>query len=533
MNASFYPVYSFFLESNSILSPRQTGFCPGRATLDQILYLSQSISDGFNKPRPGSRTILSTIDFSKASNTVWHPAFFHKPISAGLRPCFARWTQSLLFDRRASVVYQNHKSRSFRVQRGVPQGSVLGPVLFSFFINDLPASLPSSVSCSLYADDLAIWSSSPTVLTAAEATQGALFRLERWFEYWCLPLNPSKCEASFFLVDSHQANLQPNLLLLGSRLRFNSTPTFLGVTFDCTLSFSKHVSLLKAKFFLRLKALCCISASSWGPSKESLSLLYKAFLRSFLTYASPGWFSFVSVTNLTKLERLHRAASRAITGCLSSSPIPLLLFEASLPPLRVTLTHFILLSYEQALRLPTSFPISGLARLGVKPRLFRSSWRAFASTYPLMLPSTSPMEALVACPPWNLFSFTVESTISTPCSRFDPPLTRQGATLAHLDFLPLMILCFGQTALFLFLLARAAPASLPTVLSVALRPHFLFWQAQYAQVFPLKPASFCTLFAGLGSTNKSAISLLLLSDSRSVLTTMSFTPSFLLSQTLW
>ena len=105
-------------------------------------------------------------------------------------------------------------------------------------------------------------------------------------------------------LDPHQALLQPNLLLLGSRLRFNPTPTFLGVTFDRTLSFSKHISLLKAKFFPRLKALRCISASSWGPSKESLSLLYKSFLRPLLTYASPGRFPFLSVTNLTKLERL-------------------------------------------------------------------------------------------------------------------------------------------------------------------------------------------------------------------------------------
>ena len=66
----------------------------------------------------------------------------------------------------------------------------------------------------------------------------------------------------------------------------------------------------------------------------------------------------------------------------------------------------------------------------------------------------------------------------------------------------------GQTTLFLFLSARAAPAFLPTALSVALRPLFPFRQVQYAQVFPLKPAPFCTLFAGLDSTNKSAISLL-------------------------
>ena len=369
-----------------------------------------------------------------------------------------------------------------------------------------------------------------------EATQVALFRLERWSEYWCLPLNPSKCEASFFSVDLHQANLHPNLLLLGTRLRFNPTPTFLGVTFDRTLSFSKHVSSLKAKFFPRLKALRCISASSWGPSKESLSLLYKSFLRSLFTYASPGWFPFLSATNITKLERLHRAASRAITGCLSSSPIPLLLTEASLPPLRVTLTHFTLFFHERALGLPTSFPISGLARLRVKPRLCRSSWRAFSSTHPLTLPSTCSREALVACPPcppWHLPSFTVESTLSSPCSRSDPPHSRQGAALAHLDSLPPhdLVLWTDGSVPFPFgrggsgVLANCSLCGTEATLSFLAGPvcssfsaeacailHALCWSRQHHKV--------CHFF-----------SLLLLSDSRSVLAT--FPPPFLLSQTLW
>ena len=185
-----------------------------------------------------------------------------------------------------------------------------------------------------------------------------------------------------------------------SPLRFNPTPTFLGVTFDRILSFSKHVSSPKTKFFPRLKALCGISASSWGPSKESLSPLYKAFVRPLFIYASPVSFPFSSVTNITKLEHLPRAASRAITGCLSSSPIPLIPFEASLPPLRVTLTNFAMSSYEQALHLLTSFPILGLARLGVKPRLCRFSSRAFASTHLITLPSTYPMEALLASLPF-------------------------------------------------------------------------------------------------------------------------------------
>ena len=234
-------------------------------------------------------------------------------------------------------------------------------------------------------------------------------------------------------------------------------------------------------------------------------------MQELLTYALPGWFPFLSVTNITKLGRLHRAASRAITDCLSSSPIPLLLSEAFLPPQRVTLTHFTLSCYERALRLPTSFPISGLARLEMKPRLCRLPWRAFASTYPIMLPSTCSREALFAClplPPWNLPSFTVEFTLSSSCSRFDPLSLAKVRLLLTLTPSFFMIWCSEQAALFLLLLAKTAPAYLPTALSVAPRPLFSSQQAQYVQVFRLKPAPFCTLFADLGSTNKPATSLL-------------------------
>ena len=103
----------------------------------------------------------------------------------------------------------------------------------------------------------------------------------------------------------------------------------------------------------------------------------------------------------------------------------------------------------------------------------------------------------------------MESTLPTLCSRSDPPLSLAKVRLSPtLPLSPLIIWYSGQTALFLFFLARAAPASLTFALSVALRPLFPFRQAQYAQVFRLKPAPFCTLFAGLGSTNRSAFFLL-------------------------
>ena len=125
----------------------------------------------------------------------------------------------------------------------------------------------------------------------------------------------------------------------------------------------------KAKFFLRLKALHCISASSWGLSKVSLYLPFKAFPVLLLTYPSCGWFPFLSVTNITKLERFHRVASRLSPAAFSSSSIPLFLSEASLPLPQIALTHFAPSSYERALYLPTSFPTSGFATLGMKPRL--------------------------------------------------------------------------------------------------------------------------------------------------------------------
>ena len=164
-------------------------------------------------------------------------------------------------------------------------------------------------------------------------------------------------------------------------------------------------------------------------------------------------FPFLSVTNITKLERLHRAASRAITGCLSSSRIPLFFSETSLPQLRVTLTRFTLSLFKWAIRLPTSYPISGLAKLEVKPRL-QIFLESLCVYHPLMLPSTSPREALLSCspsPPCNMSSFTVESTLSFLRSRSDPPsLTKMRLSLI-LTLSHLTIWYSGLTALFIFL----------------------------------------------------------------------------------
>ena len=107
----------------------------------------------------------------------------------------------------------------------------------------IPTFLPTSVKTSLYADDLAIWASSPSVECATSTVLAALNRLVEWSSKWRLSLNPLKCKTSFFSLDLYQSRIQPSLYILNIPLKFNPHSTFLGVTFDRTLSFK--ISLRK------------------------------------------------------------------------------------------------------------------------------------------------------------------------------------------------------------------------------------------------------------------------------------------------
>ena len=386
---------------------------------------------------------MASVDFSKAFDSVWHSALFHKLLSLKLPPCFVLWVGSFLSDRKAKAQVGGSRSLSFRIRRGVPQGSVLGPVLFILFIDDITKVFPLGAHASLYADDLDIWSSSPDPLKASSVVQSSLNVLETWSNLWRLSLDPNKRESSFFSTDPHQATFQSLLNFLSIPLSFNPTPKFLGVTFDRTLSFGAHVQSLCYKFYPRHKALRSIATASWGPTKESLSLLYKTLVRPVLTYTSPGWFPFLCNTATNHLEVLHRAACRVITGCLSSIPSSLLLLEAQLPPLKLTLKltleHQALSSFERALRLPPVFSsLNALATRNVPCRLKKKpSWRSFCSSASQSLPS--PRETMIMCPlfphglqPTSMFppSFpTAQATVQPDCSRLQT--LESGCTVAY------------------------------------------------------------------------------------------------------
>ena len=94
-----------------------------------------------------------------------------------------------------------------------------------------------------------------------------------------------------------------------------------------------------------------------------------------------GWFSLSPPTHITSVERMHRSSCRVVTGCLSSTPIPLLYLEAFLPPLRVTLIHQSLSFFKRLFRVPSTFPLASLANSNPRKRLKKGSWRSFSRSH--------------------------------------------------------------------------------------------------------------------------------------------------------
>ena len=229
-------------------------------------------------------------------------------------------------------------------------------------------------------------------------------------------------------MDPHQSNHQPSLLLLNSRLRFNPTPTFLRVTFKHALSFSKHVFSLKNKFFSRLEALCCISASSCGRSLFCITIFFAAFYLCFTRMVSfPKRCQYYPIGTHLPSGYHHLRLPLALPYHTSS-------LRGVSKLLRVTLTHFTLSSYERVLRLPTFFLIQvwpDMERNQDSADLPEELLRALTrSCFLLHLGRFSLLIFL------HLLGACYPSLGSPLFPLHAPALSRKDAALAHLDSLP-------------------------------------------------------------------------------------------------
>ena len=380
----------------------QAGFRRGRSCEDQIVRLSQDISDGFQS-NPMRRTVLALLDYSKAYDTVWREKLLTQMLDTGVPPRFVKWLIGFFQNRRGSVVVDGVKGTSAHFKQGLPQGSVLAPCLFLFAINGL-RDMVTQCNVSMYADDVAIWHTNFDRLKAAEAVSIDLAAIGEWSTAAKLQLNLDKCETAFFSNSTREAKWEPDVRIDGVQLKVNTTPKFLGVTFDRSLSFRPHINDVCTKVARRCRMLNAIASRSWGWSKKSLRAVYVSMIRSVITYSAPGWTPWISDSGLDQLTRADNRAIRMISGVLSTSPLEAIYIEADVPPLNKCLEMLCCRSWISAHHLPFNHPRNMALRTSTKHRIKKGSWRVrgqeIAVAHQLIVPPR-PQAPLPGPEPWR------------------------------------------------------------------------------------------------------------------------------------
>ena len=369
---------AWWLDENQLLSNFQAGFRRGRSTVDQCLRLSQSIFDGFQK-RPSERTLLTLFDYSKAYDTVWRTGLLTKMYDMGIPRRFISWVKAWLTNRLAGVRFGTTTSKARVFKEGLPQGSVLSPLLFLIFTNDLLTSFEPTTLVSAFADDLAVACTGVNKNELAEMSQWEINKVEAWSRRWRLTLNPTKCETALFTYDASERSWSPRLQLGGLEIRHSQSPVFLGIRYDPQLTFTPHVANLSQKMLARTNILRRVSGTSWGWHRSTLRSVYIATQRCVAEYAAPAWAPFTSRTNLEKSERAQHQAARAITHQTRSTPVEALNMEADLPPLECRLRFESARYLHKCLLLADGDPRRVLAEKEVKIRLRRTDWRTSAT----------------------------------------------------------------------------------------------------------------------------------------------------------
>ena len=194
----------YIAETNNMFSRFQAGFRKGRNCEDQITRIVQAIEDGFQQ-RLMKRSVLALLDFSKAYDTVWREKLLLHMLNTGIPPTFICWIHSFLNDRRGRVYLFNVFSSSRRFTQGLPQGSVLAPLLFLFYINDLASILSDHAVIALFAVDVSILTTVQKKEDAEAAAQSVVNSVVTWSQKWKLKLTLRKVRYVPSLLDQMTA----------------------------------------------------------------------------------------------------------------------------------------------------------------------------------------------------------------------------------------------------------------------------------------------------------------------------------------
>ena len=285
---------------NDLFTEKQYGFMSGRSTALQLLKVIDEWTEALEN---GDSVDCIYMDFQKAFDKVPHKRLIKKLDSYGIGTDMIEWGQNYLAGRKQQVTVNGQESSWHEVTSGIPQGSVLGPLLFIIYINDLPENLTSTVY--LFADDTKIFN----VIRNKEdqkSLQKDLQEIEKWTDKWLLKLHPEKCKSMHIGKNSPDMNIKYNLM--GHELEKVNEEKDIGVIVDSNLNFEKHIcEKIKKANSMSAK----IRRIFQHLDEETFIPLYKALVRTHLDYASTVWAPY-KVRLVEMIEGVQRRATKQI-----------------------------------------------------------------------------------------------------------------------------------------------------------------------------------------------------------------------------
>ena len=339
----------YFLESENLIDPSQSGFRGGHSTTDNVVRLISDIQAGWADRRS---TAAIFLDLTSAFNKVHNATIVYKLHSLGIRGRMAYFLRNFLQPRSFRVRCQSTFSDPMMLEHGVPQGSVLSPTLFLISINDMFRSFPwdtleainmqASIHYSLFADDVAIWCSHRNYQHSFTLLQKLLDHCVAWCEKWGFFLSaPKSAMVVFKRGPSPDATNGPQIGNVPIPLR--RTHKFLGITLDSHLTFKAHIEDVRTRCLKRVNILRCLSGYAWGADRKTLTTLYVGIIRSILEY-NCFLLSPLSLTLGKRLETIQSTCLRLITGAFRTTPVLALRGDANMPALSDR-RRFLLLRY--------------------------------------------------------------------------------------------------------------------------------------------------------------------------------------------
>ena len=291
-----------FINHHSILSNSQFGFRKKHSCDLALISSSEFIRKSLDE---GSHVAAVYLDLQKAFDVVSHPILLLKLEHYGIRGTPLNWFQSYLSDRVQSVKLGDMVSNSRTVTHGVPQGSVLGPLLFLLYVNDLTLSCDNEMGRLIpFADDTTLLISNPDPITLIQTVNSELEALSKWFKTNKLSVNLTKTHHMIFTLNRHLPPFRP-IVMEGVEIEEVTSTKFLGVIIDNRLTWNAHIAYISSKIS---KIIGIIRKAGPLLPLAARIQLYKSLILPYFTYSILVWGN----ASRTVLERPIRLQKRAI-----------------------------------------------------------------------------------------------------------------------------------------------------------------------------------------------------------------------------